>query len=142
MNNIKKLVGLILMFGMINLILWGGQELYYYNDTREINRIKISIENEKNEIAYLESRISSLSNEIDFKELELDRYKNANMIDKYNKEVSSYNLLLNKYNNKINIYDYKIKEYNQKIEEVNVLIKSSGSRWYLIPIPLPTKRIN
>lgn len=139
MDILKRIIGLILIFGVINLVLWGGQELYYRKDTQEINRIEKLLDQEKIEITKLQSRINSLSTEIDSKQAELDRYENTGMIDSYNTGVDSYNSLLDEYKSKVDVYNDKLIEYNRNIEQVNILIQKSSSRWYLIPIPLPGK---
>ena len=75
MDKFKSIIGIILIYGFINLVLWGGQELYWRKDTQEINKIESYIAGEKNQITLLESKIDNQSNLIDVKQVELDRLK-------------------------------------------------------------------
>lgn len=137
----KSIISVVLIYGILNLILWGGQELYYYEDTREINQIEKWLEEEKQKIFLLEQKIDSQSIEIEQEENKLTDLENRRLTTLYNSNVDSYNYLLEGYENDFDIYDEKIAKYNNKVNRFNELIKKSGSRWYLIPIPLPTKSI-
>jgi chromosome segregation ATPase len=139
MDKFKSIIGFILIYGFINLVLWGGQELYWRKDTQEINKIESYLTSEKNQITSLESKIDNQSGLIDDKQKELDRLKNDGLIDKYNLGVDNYNFLLQEYKSNVDVYKGKLTEYNSQIDRVNELIKKSGSRWYLIPIPIPGK---
>jgi len=139
MNKAKSVLGVLLIYGLLNLILWGGQELYYRDDTKEINRIEYFLELEEIEIKSLEKKIETQSFELDQRKVELDNFERQNFIDSYNSHVGAYNLLLATYKNNLDNYDYKLTQYNDKINKVNELIKKSGSRWYLIPIPMLSK---
>lgn len=72
-DKLKGIFGLILIFGVINLVLWGGQELYYYKDTQEINKIENILDQKKSEINRIELSIDNLSTTINSKQLELNR---------------------------------------------------------------------
>lgn len=139
MDKIKSIVGTILIYAFINLVLWGGQELYWRKDTQEINKIESYLASEKNQIATLESKIDNQSSLIDDKQKELDRLKNIRSIDRYNTGVDDYNFFLQEYKSNVDIYNGKLTKYNSQIDRVNELIKKSSSRWYLIPIPIPGK---
>ena len=75
MDKFKSIIGIILIYGFINLVLWGGQELYWQKDTQKINKIESYLASEKNQITSLESKIDNQSNLIDVKQVELDRLK-------------------------------------------------------------------
>lgn len=138
---IKKFVGLAIIFGVINLVLWGAQELYYRNDTKKINEIEVYLENEKQTINALETKINFAEIEIGRKESQLNNYKSLGYTNKYNAGVDDFNYLLSTYKQDLDNYNSKLTSYNAKVDEVNTLIKKSGSRWYLIPMPLPGKTI-
>jgi hypothetical protein len=72
---------------------------------------------------------------------QLESYKALGYIDSYNSGVNHYNGLLEQYRRDLDNYDSKLTNYNNKVDEENVLIKKSGTRWYLIPIPLPGKSV-
>ena len=137
----NPIIKYILIFIVLNALLWGGQELYYYKDTKKINEIESFLTSEKASIIALENEISS--EEADIKSLnnQLERYKSLGYIDDYNNGVGNFNNLLKTYKSDLTNYNLKLKNYNAKIDEVNILIKSSGTRWYLIPIPLPGKSV-
>jgi hypothetical protein len=139
MEKLKSIIGIIVIFGFINLLLWGGQELYWRKDMQEIRKIENYLASEKTEITLLESKINNQSISIDFKQKGLNSLKNNGLINEYNAGVDDYNILLQKYKSNVDIYNGKLTEYNNQVDCVNELIKKSGSRWYLIPIPIPGK---
>lgn len=138
---IKKILSIIIFFGAINLLLWGGQEIYYRNDTKKINEIEAYLKNEEQTINALRDKINLTEAEIGRKESQLNSFKSLGYIDEYNAGVGDFNSLLNTYKQDLDTYDSKLTSYNAKVDEANTLIKKSGSRWYLIPIPLPSKNI-
>lgn len=139
MDLLKGLIGLVVVFAIINGILWGGQELYYYKDTQEINKIESALDLEKIEIIKMKSDIESLSGSIDIKQTQLNDAKTRGLINQYNAGVDDINSLIDEYEKKVAIFNGKQNDYNRQVDQINVLIKKSGSRWYLIPIPLPGK---
>lgn len=139
MDKVKGVIGIILIYAVLNLILWGCQELYWMKDTQEIKRIESSLESEKSQISLLEAKISDQSNSIDIKQKELARLESSNLIDDFNAGVDEYNSLLQEYKSNVDAYNSKLDKYNEQVDRSNELIKKSGSRWYLIPIPMPGK---
>ena len=137
--NVRNFILYVLVYGLINLILWGGQELYYYKDTQEIKKIESHLENEKEQITSLESEINNQSNLLETKQKNLVSLKNNGLIDQYNAGADDYNFLLQEYESNVDIYNNRLAEYNKQVDRVNELIEKSGSRWYLIPIPIPVK---
>jgi hypothetical protein len=139
---IKQFIVLLLIYVAINGILWVGQELYYYANTKKINEIETVLKNEKQAINTIESNLLSSEAKLNQKESQLNIYKSLGDIEKYNNGVDEYNNLLQNYQSVLENYKIKLTSYNLKIDEVNALIKNSGTRWYLIPIPLPGKDYN
>lgn len=131
----KRIVGLVVVFGVINLALWGAQELYHREDTKKINEIELYLADEKRSIDELETKINSEETEIEQRENELHRLKSLGYIDEYNAGVDNFNYLLSAYKHDLDNYNAKLTAYNTKVDEANTLIGKSGSRWYLIPIP-------
>jgi len=134
---IMGIIKLVVVFGVINAILWGAQELYWHKDTKKINEIEVYLENEKQTIGTLEAKINLTEAEIGRKESQLNSYKSLGYIDEYNTGVDDFNYLLSIYKQDLDTYNSKLTSYNAKVDEVNALIKKSGSRWYIIPIPIP-----
>lgn len=96
LNRLPGIVRVILIFIILNAVLWGAQELYYRDDTQKMNVLDAEISTMESQIKYMESY-------------------------PYTTTQSQYESLLNK--------------RNKEADEYNALAKSSGSRWYLIPIP-------
>jgi len=131
----------ILIFIVINAILWGGQELYHYNDTKKIKEIENFLTSEEISITTLESKITSEEANVKALDSQLERYKSLGYTDDYNNGVGDFNNLLETYKSDLDNYNLKLTNYNNKVDEVNVLIEKSSARWYLIPIPLPGKSV-
>ncbi|MFH1867081.1 MAG: hypothetical protein ABIJ81_03300 [Patescibacteria group bacterium] len=134
------IVKYILVFVIINGIIWGGQELYHRKDTQAIKRLDEYLLIEKETIEGLENKINAESTNLDGLQEELNYLEANGFIDMYNNKVDQYNDLLYAYKNDLDIHDDKISEYNLKVEEVNKLIEKSSTRWYIIPIPLPNSK--
>jgi chromosome segregation ATPase len=145
MQKIISLVAMVAIFGLANFLLWGAQELYWRDETNEIEKIDGYLDNEKPQIELLKSKINEQSSAVDVKKQNLeklkDNLKNNRLIDQYNSDVDNYNSLLNEYKSSFDKYEAKLSEYNTKVNRVNELVKKSSSRWYIIPIPLPSKSI-
>ena len=90
MDKFKSIIGIVLIYGFLNLILWGGQELYWQKDTQEINKIESYLNSEKVQISALEAKIDIQSNLIDTKQRELDHLENNDLVDEYNAGVDEY----------------------------------------------------
>lgn len=131
----KRIIGLVVVFGVINLALWGAQELYHREDTKKINEIESYLEDERRSIDALEAKINSEEAQLEGHESELNRLKSLGYIDEYNDGVDNFNSLLSAYKRDLDSYNAKLTVYNTKVDEANALIEKSGSRWYLIPIP-------
>ena len=127
------------MFLVLNFILWGGQEIYYYNDTKEIKKIEQSLDVQKFEITYLKKTVKVQEGEVEYLSEKMDFWNKNDMVEMYNSNVDKYNLYLTEYKYDLNNYNELIDEYNNEIEKLNELIKKSGSRWYIIPLPIGNK---
>lgn len=95
-DKIPGIIRLIVVFVVLNMVLWGSQELYYWDDSQRMKVLDA-------EIADMDSKIQYMEN------------------FPYTTTQSQYENLLNK--------------RNKEADEYNALVQSSGSRWYLIPIP-------
>ena len=135
----KRLLIFILAFVFINFILWGAQELYYMGDKSKIKEIETFLDSEEQSINALKTKIEYEDSMLDQMEKQLDSYKASGMVQTYNNLVSIFNQSLDTYKFDLSMYKTKIDNYNAKVNEVNVLIEKSGKRYYIIPIPIPTK---
>lgn len=138
---IISLVGLIIVYGAINLVLYGGQELWHKGDTDKLHVIEEFLKGKKVEMDSIEQRLVTTETDLNARKSQLDRYKAINDIYHYNLGVDSYNSLLGDYRLYLEQYNNALSIYNQKIDEGNELIKKTGTRWYVIPIPIPSKSI-
>ena len=136
-----KLLGIVMVFGVINLALWGCQELYYREDTKQIKEIETWLQTEQTNIKNLEVKIVSEKSELDSKQRQLNQYIGSGYTVGYISSISDYNRLVDIFKTDVNTYNKNSMFYNSKIDEVNALIKKSGTRWYLIPIPLSSKTV-
>ena len=136
---VKQIIGVVVIFGAINLVLWGAQEFYYREESAKIKEAEKFLQSEERVINALALKIEEQERELEQKESDLDRYESLGYVNQYNSSVDVYNLTLSVYKSNVGTYNSKIETYNKKVDEANVLIEKSGSRWYLIPIPLPGK---
>ena len=134
-NSLNKILSFAIIFIIINLVLWGAQELYHHEGTQQIKQIEAWLDNESRSIDALEAKIHSTEMELNRRENELNRLKIIGYTSQYNAGVDSFNFLLSTHKQDIDNYNAKLIAYNAKIDEANALIKKSGVRWYLIPIP-------
>jgi hypothetical protein len=132
---IISMVGLVIVYGAINLVLYGAQELWHKGDTDKLNAVKEFIKEKKIEIDSLEQRLATTESDLDEKKSQLDSYKAFGNTYQYNLGVDDYNNLLSQYKLDLDRYNSAISVYNQKINEGNELSKKVGSRWYVIPVP-------
>ncbi len=96
------LLKIVVLYAVLNGMIYGAQELYYYNDTQRMNQLETDMSGIQSEISSLESRATDGG----LAEPYYSRYKN------------------------------NIEKYNSKVGEYNALSERSGSRWWLIPIPI------
>lgn len=123
----KKIFRFIGFFIIFNVILWVGQEAYYFKDSSKIRSINKELKQERTQIEKNEALLSL--NQTDFAK------ESYNPFNYFDSETEEYNYYVQKHNDIINEYKNSIETYNTKIDTVNELIAKSGSRWYLIPIP-------
>lgn len=138
---IKTIIALVLMFAIGNGVLYGIQEVYYWNDVKKCELMKININKIKKEVEKIEDFVN-------LRKIELDRLKQlqkeikqglSKNYTKYNKMVDNYNSGTNKYQKDMEEYDSLIVKYNKLTRKYNDLSKDAYSRWWLLPIPLPAK---
>ena len=136
MGFLKGLGGIVLLFGVINLMLWGGQSLYYRKDTQRIKELDAQLTKEKASLGEVKDRIVQQERMLDGMLNQLEQYKRVQNISRYNSSVNEYNRLVDIYRMEVASHNAQVVVFNQKIDDVNALIQRAGTRWYLIPIPL------
>ncbi|MCD6528386.1 hypothetical protein J7K44_01985, partial [bacterium] len=120
--------------------------LYHRKDNQRLKQIESWLNKRQIQLKNTEREIKDLNNQIEGLDALLSNYRQridrgeTYLIDFYNAKVDEYNNLLEKYNSEVNNYKAAIDEYNSKVEEINKLSKKVGTRYYIIPIPLPLGR--
>ncbi|MFA5755355.1 MAG: hypothetical protein WC909_03325 [Candidatus Paceibacterota bacterium] len=75
MDSGKAIITIIIVFVVINLILWSWQEFYYRKDTEQIKKIESWLNSESVKIKNTESQLESLELKISSLEDSLINYK-------------------------------------------------------------------
>ena len=138
MDNLDYIAKIIMVFIFLNVLIWGGQEIYHRKDVEKIEGIETYLDNEKKSINDLEQKIELESSSIEEQKRLLNNYKINGQGSVYNANIEGYNKLLQSYKSDLSTYDQKLEAYNSKTKEVNSLIEKTESRWILIPIPSHT----
>jgi len=123
---IIAILSFIIMFAILNGVIYGAQEIYYWNDVKKCESIK-------NKLHKIKKRTKILELEKEIKQGILDNYTS------YQNKINIYNSNSNTYKQYQKEYDNSVTEYNQMVTKYNTLSKTAYSRWWLIPIPLPGK---
>lgn len=127
-HGLVKLVSFIIAIVLINLVIGWIQDVYHSGDTKELNTMKESLNNDKSIIDKMEGQLKiQYQQYIDLK----DRV-NENSAQR---EIDDFNNLVDTYNYNLDLYDSKIKDYNTKVNEYNDLAEKAGTRYYILPIP-------
>jgi hypothetical protein len=148
------LLGIATLFGVVNLIVWGGQKLWHYSDQKRLDEIQQVLEIERLKLDQLEATLKKLHHSLDEKETTLKQLdstiddlaaKNPNglsgaeydgymlLIENYNKNAPLYNDSLKYYDSLHHNYLLDIGAYNSKVKEANVLANKIGTTWYVVP---------
>lgn len=130
-----SIVAIIIVYGLINLLLLGGQSAFKSEDEKRFESLKSQIESEKALLDSQDARITSEENDLLQLKQRMDSYKAFGNVGEYNHLVDQYNVQLASYTADIDNYNSKLPAFNSKVEEANNLAKSVGSTWYLVPIP-------
>ncbi len=157
-NYIVSLVWMGIAFGAINLLLFGGQKIWHYNDQEKLDTLNPQIELMKSDLRSQEAQLRSLDTQISRCQAVIDRsrptvqwYENTypdgipqNEYVQYCREVSEFNewidnknTLVAQYNAIYPDYARRVDRFNAAITEANATAKRIGGTWYVIPIPLP-----
>ena len=91
---------------------------------REIDALKISIQNLSKNISGFRSTIESSQTDLESLMEKMKKLKNNEEYDEYNSQVKSYNNRADDYRENVKKYNAMIEDYNQKVARYNSLIKS------------------
>ncbi len=141
---IISILSLIIMFAVLNGVIYGAQEIYYWNDIKKCESMETKLKSLKIEISKIEEFVQLRKNKLDkIRQLEQEIKQGLSKdYNKYQKMIDSYNLNNNTYKKYMKDYDSLIVQHNKIAREYNDLAKNAYSRWWLLPIPLPSKHMH
>ncbi len=128
-----SVIAIVLVFGLFNLIIVGGQKAFSSGDEARFNTLKSEIESEKVTLDAKSTQIDSMGVDLDAMESRLKSYEAAGQRLAYNSIVNPYNNALAAYRAEAEAYNASLPAYNAKVDEANELAKSVGSTWYIVP---------
>lgn len=126
------LLGIVIIYGIINLVMLGGQSVLHGEDKKELNQIKIELDSGLNELNALGFQLDTQESEL--KSLE-DQINSTEDTDAKNELIDKYNNYLPAYNADFDQYSSKLVSYNLKVDRANELSNKVGSTYYILPIP-------
>ncbi|MGH7549405.1 MAG: hypothetical protein ACREK3_01465 [Gemmatimonadota bacterium] len=109
----RSLLLTLFAFGLINVILWMGQEFAYKDERVRMDEIGDALRRHQ----------ASLRDEETWLKSHRSFYQNYGDPAIYNQRIDSY--------------EKGVSEYNQLVDEYNQLAKTAGSNWLLLPVPIP-----
>lgn len=82
-----SLIAIVVIYGVVNGVMWFGQEVYYHEDTVKLEQAEVRINELKVKLESFESRMQlSGATEIEYKNYE-------KMIEEHNRLIEEYNSL-------------------------------------------------
>jgi uncharacterized protein YoxC len=154
----KNLFTVLVVYAVINLILYGGQEVFHAGDkqaydalSQEMEQKKADIETKRGQIQNLEATIEGRRSQIERIEADVhsterqyastgapddvySRYKG--MITEGNALIKQTNLMVDQHNRLVDSFNAEVAAYNAQVPQINDLGHRAFDRWILIPIPL------
>jgi flagellar biosynthesis chaperone FliJ len=157
-RGIVSLAGIIVVYGVINLVFVGGQKLWHHSDHAKFDLLKAQLESEKLAISNAEARLQGFEDEMTRMEAQIEslesriestdrRYPSGvpseiyasynGSVSQYNELVDQHNSLLQNYNTLYPVYAARVDAYNEKVKKANIISKNIGGTWIIVPIPVP-----
>lgn len=154
---IGGIVGIVLVFGLINGVLYVGQNWAKSDDRARLEQLKqrlaseesairameTSLQTEERTLDGLSSSIASSAARIEYLERQYPYGIPSSVYSSYSLAIDNHNLLVADYNARIegyqpafSRYESAIVRYNQLVEEANAAAKKAGAgNFYIIPVP-------
>lgn len=155
-GGIGGLIGLLLIYGAINLVLVGGQKALHAGDQTRLDEIMKQLEVEKVQINSLVNELTALGRTLDDSDARISDLdsrllaieKNypggapsalygdyTRMLNERNALVDPHNANLSRYKTAYADYSSRIAKYKSLVDEGEALSKKIGSTWVIVPIP-------
>ncbi|MEH7683645.1 hypothetical protein, partial [Priestia megaterium] len=138
---IATLVIVGLVYGIVNLVLFGGQKLWHHDDEVKLEKYETALKEQKSDIDDYETELENLKSQAEDLELQIKGFEMdypegipEEMYEDYELMVDEYNSLADDYDGKAQEYSDEIDSYNDKVEEANALAEEVGSTWYVVPV--------
>ena len=151
----KRIITTLLLFGVVNAILVGGQWLSSLPDTlrisaiekeitaiqEEVTRLEIELKllaetmkKQKAEMSQLETEIKTIESKYPGGSLPPRIYEDYSAkVDRHNRLAKEYNNLLTKYQTLYKDYDAKLRRQTSLVEEGKSLAQKRSRIWVLVP---------
>ncbi|QLC85420.1 hypothetical protein [Priestia megaterium] len=130
-----------LAFGIVNLVLVGGQKLWHHDDEVKLEKYETALKEQKSEINDYTTELEDLKSQAEDLEEQINGYETdypygipEELYADYEQMVDEYNSLVDDYDVKSQEYSDEIDSYNDKVEEANALAEEVGSTWYVVPV--------
>ncbi|QTL49972.1 hypothetical protein [Priestia aryabhattai] len=138
---IATLVIVGLVYGIVNLVLVGGQKLWHHDDEVKLEKYETVLKEQKNEIDGYTTELEDLKSQAEDLKEQITGYETdypygipEELYADYEQMVDEYNSLADDYDVKSQEYSDEIDSYNDKVEEANALAEEVGSTWYVVPV--------
>lgn len=152
----KKIISFLVVFGIINLALFGIQKITHISDNKRIKELEPTLTALSKTIKLQESDLGNLNVELDTLDTSitdlagkmdslLAKYPNGapeyvvnqynSYKDSHNSQVDEHNNKVDKYNTLYTAYHQTLTEYNKLVDEYNLLGAKTSKYLLLIPIP-------
>jgi len=136
---ILGLVALVAVYGVMNLVLVGGQYVWYYADNQ---KLEARLQQMEKDLAGSASQIEAVKAGIKAVEKANPRGIPEDKYAAYSRSVRYHNELVEAHNQKVaeqqvvhGDYSSRVDQFNGLVEEANSLAKKIGGTWYVVPMP-------
>ena len=151
-------------YGLINLLLVGGQSMMHRADRAALDSLKQVLAADSAQLALLErafylrvDQLKSLESEIEVLDTWIKGVERRNprgipemiypqyvsRVARHNELVTEFNLRLDEHKVRSAKYSAGVDRYNSLIDSANVIAERAGTTWYLVPVPhASARRVN
>jgi DNA repair exonuclease SbcCD ATPase subunit len=151
-------ISIVAVYGVVNFLLYGAQEMYHANDKRAYEALSQLMEQRKSDIEARRSQIQALEASIEERGSQIDRLKAElrsieqqygstgaptsvyvryeDMRVEVNGLIDQIKPMIERYSQLVDSFNAEVDGYNSQISQLNDLSHRAFDRWILIPIPL------